>query len=52
MDASRLASDDLIFGVEDQVAVLYPACVADWISLPALMEFAGEGLIYTSSSKD
>jgi hypothetical protein len=33
-------------------APLYPACGADWISLLALMEFAGEVLISLTSSKD
>lgn len=38
-------------GAQDQVADLYPAFDAD-TGPPALMEFAGEGLISWESSKD
>lgn len=40
-----------MLALEDLVAVLYPAYVADR-SLLALMEFSGEGLISVESSKD
>jgi hypothetical protein len=38
--------------MKDRAAALYPACIADRFRLLALMEFAGEGLIYNASSKD
>jgi len=39
-------------GVADRASVFYPARGADWINPPALMEFAGEDLICSTSSKD
>ncbi len=52
MDASRFGKRCLSAAVEETAAVLYPACIADWISLLALMEFAGEDLISLAFSKN